>query len=263
VPEEESTAVAKIARIPTPMNVRWQRMQYQLLPLLTVVFCSVLAWRLWHAAPHVTAVGQVNAETTEARSPEFGYLEDPPAPLRAPRLFDAVAAGQVVARVARDAGGAAGVDLVAPVAGQVVEIHRRTGQSVGAGQAVFTIAADHGRSITAYLRGDLRGYPEPGMPVAVRPRAGPADRAFRSVVERVGPQYQPVPAAQLRNNRAQEWGLPVMIPIPPEAFLRPGELVFVDWLASPPSGSATASNSAGTNAVGKNNRPGDLVQVGG
>lgn len=207
--------------------------------MLVVTLCGTVAWRLWRQAPQVTAVGQVNVETADAHSSGAGTLVDLPAG-RALRVFDAVAAGQVVARVEDDAG--KWTDVTAPLAGQVVQIHRQPGQPVTAGQPVLTVASSRGRYVTAYVRGE-RGA-APGAAVEVRAQSD-ANRSFRAVVERVGPQYQPVPAAHLADRKAAEWGLPVLIPIPPDAVLRPGELVRVGWTSAP---STSNASNGGTTA---------------
>jgi multidrug resistance efflux pump len=217
--------VSNNLRIPTPINVRWRRLQYQLVPFLTVILCSLIAWRLWHEAPRVTAVGQVGIETADVRSPSDGVLLDVPG--RAPRLYDVVTTGQLLARLEHDG---KTTDLTAPVTGQVVKLHRRAGDSVREGQLLVSIAGEHGRYITTYVRSDQRLQPEPGMPVDVRLKSDPS-KTYRTAVERVGPQFEPVPAAQLRDRKAEEWGLPVIISIPPEAGLKPGELVYIGWYA--------------------------------
>lgn len=219
--------MSKLSPIPTPLSVRWRRLQYQLVPVLTVVLCSLVAWRLWHDAPRVTAVGQVNVESTEVRSPAAGTLLDLPA-ARSPRLYDSVTTGQLLARLEYDGGKT--VDITAPLSGQVVALHRKPGDAVKAGQLLVSIAAERGRFITTYVRSEQRVQPEPGMAVDVRLKSDPS-KTYRTTVERVGPQYEQVPPAQLRDRKAEEWGLPVIIAAPPEAALKPGELVYIAWYA--------------------------------
>jgi hypothetical protein len=50
-------------------------------------------------------------------------------------------------------------------------------------------------------------------------------RAFESYVAAVAPQVEPIPKRHLHNPNVEEWGIAVQIVIPPEAELRPGELV--------------------------------------
>ena len=210
-----------------PFSVRWRRLQYQLVPVLTVLLCSVVAWRLWQAAPRVTAVGQVSVESTDVRSPSAGLLVDLPGG-NAPRLFDAVIAGEVVARLEHDGGQL--TDIVAPASGKMVALHRRPGDTLNRGQLILSIAPDRGRFITTYVRSEQRVQPQPGMAVDVRSRSDPS-KSYRTIVQRVGPQFEPVPAAQLRDRKTEEWGVPVVIAAPPDAPLKPGELVYIGWYA--------------------------------
>jgi len=93
-------------------------------------------------------------------------------------------------------------ELIAPISGQVSKIHHAVGDSVANGQKVFTIVAEQGRTITTYLRSDQRVAAEPGMTVSVRQRSD-AGKTFSAIVERVGVQYESVPAAQLRDHKTR------------------------------------------------------------
>lgn len=220
--------------IPTPPFVRWQRLQHRLVPVLAVALGAGAAWRLWREAPRVTAVGQVDVETADVRAPDAGEAANPPHDKAdAPKLYDTVAPGQVLARVRRFGDGHL-IDIAAPFGGQVVKIHFHPGQAVTGGERLFTLAGDRGVSITTYVRSDQAIRPEPGMAVDVRERSDSA-KTFQAVIERVGPQYEPVPAAQLRDRKTEEWGLPVIITVPPDANLKPGELVYVGWHPSEPA----------------------------
>lgn len=212
--------------VPTPLFIRWQRSQNRLIPALAVVLAAAAAWRLWHETPRVTGVGQVDADTADVRSAVAGEADDP-ANGAAPELYESVAAGRVLARVrtATDQY----TNVTAPVAGQVTKVHFHPGQSVSVGERLFTIAGDRGLTITTYVRSDQRIRPEPGMAVDVRDQSD-ANRTFRSSVERIGPQYEAVPAGQRRDQKAEEWGLPVVISVPPSANFKPGELVYIGWL---------------------------------
>jgi hypothetical protein len=218
----------------TPLFIRWQRLQQRLVPFLFVALGAAAAWRLWREAPRITAVGQVDLETVNVRSPADGEAADPPPDSPpSPRLIDAVAPGQVLARVRTTDGKL--LDITAPFGGQVVKVDCNPGQAVASGQTLFRIASDRGLSITTYVRSDQRARPEPGMAVDIREESDAA-RTFHAVIERVGPQYEPIPSAQLRDRKAEEWGVPVIISLPPEAKLKPGELVYVGWLPAASAG---------------------------
>jgi multidrug resistance efflux pump len=166
-------------------------------------------------------------QTASVRSPTGGILVELPRG-RSLEMYDSVSAGQVVAQVEHDA---KRTDLTAAMSGQIVAIHRQPGRSVTAGETILTIASDRGRSITTYVRAEQRLSPEAGMPVEVRLRSDPT-QTFAASVQRIGPQYEPVPPAQLRDRKSEEWGLPVVISIPPDVALKPGELVYVGWPAA-------------------------------
>jgi hypothetical protein len=223
--------VSENRTIPTPINVRWQRLQYQIIPVMAVVLCAAVAWRLWHDAPRANGIGQVNAESADARSPAAGTLVDL-GPAKQPHLFDSVVAGQVIARVEREGGKP--VDVTAPISGQIMTVRHTAGETVRSGQTLMTIAADRGKYITAYVRSGDRVHPEPGMAVDVRSASDPS-KVYQTWVDRIGPQYEPVPPQQQRSKKSEEWGLPVMIVVPPDATLRPGELVYVGWRTGAPA----------------------------
>ena len=70
------------------------------------------------------------------------------------------------------------------------------------------------------------------MPADVRLRSDPS-KVYRGVIERVGAEVEPVPVKQLRDQKVKEWGLPVIITLPPEATPHPGELVDVNLRPNP------------------------------
>jgi HlyD family secretion protein len=255
--------------IPTPAPVRWQRAQLQLLPILTFLLCSVIAWRLWQAqglnAP--TVVGEVNPYHAEVTSPRGGVLARIAG--RQLRLYDSVSAGEVIARVAKAKGAAAAartsgakgggggessaaavnasdgddsddpadadralIPVTAPIGGQVIDIRVRPGRPVQSGEPIMTIAAAYGASVTTYVRSGQKVHPEPRMEADVRLRSDPT-KVYRGVVERVGAEFEAVPTKQLRDQKIKEWGLPVIITLPPEATPHPGELVDVSLRPNP------------------------------
>jgi len=211
--------------IPTPPLVRWRRIRYQLIPIVAVILCSLAAWQLWRESPRATVIGQVTAESVDLRAPGTGMLVELPDRTE-PRQFDQVIAGQIVARIQHDDG--RWTDLAAKSDGQIIAIQREPGQTVAAGDSILTLAPNHGRHITAYLRADHHLQIEPGTPGILHPHSDPT-ASVRAAVERVGPRYERIPAAQIRDRKGDERGLPILISIPPECPLRPGELVYVEW----------------------------------
>lgn len=116
------------------------------------------------------------------------------------------------------------LDIRAPIAGTIVAVHRRPGQSVRAGDPVVTIAADQGRYIVGYVPQENRFRPEVGMAVEVRSRL-PGIPPREGVVDQVGPQVEPIPVHQRRSAQVMEWGQPVRILLPEGLEARPGELL--------------------------------------
>lgn len=230
--------MTKLSPIPTPKRVRLDRLRHRIVPVCTVVLSAALALWIWSGSFAVTTVGQVDSDTTDVHSPSAGLLSEIPEG-RLPRQFDVVHAGDVLGRIQAENGKFSPV--VAPVSGQVIEVRGEPGQPIKAGQTVLTLIADRGQSITAYIRAEERVQPKPGMAVDVVQHAD-ASKKFRAVVERVGPRFEPIPAAHLRGRKTEEWGLPVIITVPADANLRPGELVYIGWL--PPTTSVKVSPQA-------------------
>jgi multidrug resistance efflux pump len=116
------------------------------------------------------------------------------------------------------------LEIRTPIQGTICAIYRLPGQAVRAGDPILAIAANQGRFIVSYIRETQRIRPVIGMSVSVQVRTIPRDAAW-TLVERVGPQVEPVPPHHLRDPKVPEWGLPVRIPVPSGLTLKPGELV--------------------------------------
>ena len=71
------------------------------------------------------------------------------------------------------------------------------------------------------------------MAVTLWPRNDPK-RVVQGTVDTVGATVEPVPARQLRDQRLPEWGLPVRLSVPPDAGLRPGEMVNMAFKTTSP-----------------------------
>src|SRR5690242_14304459 len=125
-------------RIPIPLHIRWRRFQYQLIPVLTVVLCSLIAWRLWTQSPHVTILGQVDVKSALVTSSVAGNVVAPGEARH--QLYEPVSKGELLARV-QTANGSE-VEIAAPISGQIVKLHGSKGRHVAAGDPLFTIAAD-------------------------------------------------------------------------------------------------------------------------
>ena len=114
--------------------------------------------------------------------------------------------------------------------GRIVEIYRRPGQAVRAGEPIMRIANPDSMYIVSYVRQPNRVIIEPNTIVGVQVRSIRAKiRNAKTTIDRIGPQIEAVPARQLRDPVKPEWGLPVRIKVPQELKLTPGELVNITY----------------------------------
>ncbi|MCY2951376.1 MAG: HlyD family efflux transporter periplasmic adaptor subunit [Planctomycetota bacterium] len=118
--------------------------------------------------------------------------------------------------------------IISPLDGQISAIHRHPGEMVQPGDAIMTITDEQSHHIISYVREDQRIRPAKGMKVRIRSRFD--GKTVESEVEEVGPRYAPIPVhhSHAKDPVAAEWGLPILIRMPPAlSGLRPGELVEV------------------------------------
>jgi multidrug resistance efflux pump len=116
--------------------------------------------------------------------------------------------------------------------GTIMEVYRRPGQAVRAGELIMRIANPDSMYIVSYVRQPHRVNLEENTPVGVQVRTVPI-RGADTYIARVGPQIESVPTRQLRDPKIPEWGLPVKISVPKELKLTPGELVNITYKAAP------------------------------
>ena len=116
----------------------------------------------------------------------------------------------------------------APIDGIVSFVHRRSGESVMAGESIVTISSVQSEQIVAFVRQPLTYRPKAGMAVHVRVRTAHRETGEATVIT-VGAQMEPYNSAMLpfTSNRPQEWGLPIALTMPVGLNLFPGELVDV------------------------------------
>lgn len=118
--------------------------------------------------------------------------------------------------------------LLSPIDGFVSIVHRHTGEAVQPGEPILTISSSRPEKIIAYLRQPLREHPRAGMAVEVRSRSGQRIVA-RGEITGVGGQMEAIlpELLPIRPSGAPtvEYGLPVLVSVPPELPLIPGEIV--------------------------------------
>ncbi|MCP4194597.1 MAG: HlyD family efflux transporter periplasmic adaptor subunit [Planctomycetaceae bacterium] len=121
------------------------------------------------------------------------------------------------------------LSIKAPIDGVITAIYRRPGQRVVAGDQIVTISGSNSNYVLSYVRDTNHTQLHPGMEVHLRLRqAGSPD--FVTNIEEVGPQLEPVPTNQLRDQSMEEWATPIKIRIPQplrNEQIRPGQLLNV------------------------------------
>lgn len=121
------------------------------------------------------------------------------------------------------------LELKAPFDGIVSEIQRKSGEAVLAGEPILSIAETKPREILAYANQKLASRLEANMKVKLIKNSIPQQIA-NSQITHLGPGVQLVPE-QLRGDPAvPEWGRPMLIRVPPNMNLMPGEIVGIKGL---------------------------------
>lgn len=120
--------------------------------------------------------------------------------------------------------------LLSPMNGFVSAIYRQSGESVLAGETILIISGTQSERILAYLRQPLQVEPTVGMLIEVRSRSRSRGMAMATTeVVSVGRQMEPIlpELLPMRPGGADsiEYGLPLIIRLPPELGLIPGEIV--------------------------------------
>lgn len=120
------------------------------------------------------------------------------------------------------------VVLLSPIDGFVSAVHRRTGEAVMPGEPIVTVSIKRSDRITAFIRQPVRIDVQKGMSFEIRSRSLNRAVAVGEVIA-VGGQMEPIlpELLPMRPNTASniEYGLPIVVRIPPELALVPGEIV--------------------------------------
>lgn len=125
------------------------------------------------------------------------------------------------------------VELRAPISGVITLLSQKQGAYVSEGLPILTIRSEVAEHIVGYLRQPSSINPEAGATVEVITRGGRRHSALAQIIK-VGPQYEALgPAFQRPYNTLEERALPVLISMPPELALRPGEMVDLRLIANP------------------------------
>lgn len=118
------------------------------------------------------------------------------------------------------------ITLRAPISGMVHLVNRQPGEFVAEGEPVLSINASKSDRIVGYLRQPYPIEPEVGIPVEVITRERKRQK-FISQISRVGAQVEVITNALafLRPGVLVDAGLPIVISVPEEVNIRPGEAV--------------------------------------
>lgn len=123
------------------------------------------------------------------------------------------------------------VEILSPISGVITRIHRNRGDYVREGELILTVRGERGEHIVGYVRQPAGRIPGSGDTLEVVMRSDPRQRARVQVIA-VGPQYEPlVPALIGPIAPPEERALPLLLTMPAELPVRPGEIVdlrFVD-----------------------------------
>ncbi len=116
-------------------------------------------------------------------------------------------------------------ELKAPIDGKIIALYKRAGERVRRGEIIMTIVAPTSNRVIGYVRQPLNIMPTTNDVVTVRTRSQKRIVATGKIVE-VGPSWVELnPTLLATDVRRREVGLPVLIQLPPEFQLTPGEYV--------------------------------------
>ena len=127
------------------------------------------------------------------------------------------------------------VDLLAPFDGVVSVVHRWSGETIQAGEPILTVSQEKPSRVVSFIRQPIQVQTQPGMKVEVRARGGKREIGVGEVL-RVGSQLEPIspsllprtsgmPAGGNSGGSTIENGLPVLVSLPANLTLYPGEVV--------------------------------------
>jgi len=123
------------------------------------------------------------------------------------------------------------IPLTAPITGMVRTIHRQPGEYVADGEPLVSIGGLKADHIVAYLRQPYRFDPQVGMKAKVATRTQKR-QLFWTEIREVGAHVEVITnsLAFLRQGLLVDAGLPIILDVPQEARIRPGETVDI-WLS--------------------------------
>jgi multidrug resistance efflux pump len=129
------------------------------------------------------------------------------------------------------------ITLRAPITGMVGSVARQAGESAVEGEILLTINALTSERVVAYLRQPYPIDPHVGQEVVMITRERKPRRLNGSIVQ-VGAQVEMITNALafIRTGSLIDVGLPIVVSIPPEVSIRPGEILDITFRAAQPTG---------------------------
>jgi multidrug resistance efflux pump len=137
------------------------------------------------------------------------------------------------------------VKLTSPIDGIIIPIHgqrndtvlqrpgeevvRRPGEVVRAGDPILAVAEAEPTEVVAYVTEQQLGHLRDRMEVELVKTSLPPQVAASKIVD-IGPTVELIPQRLWRNPNVPQWGLPVLVEIPPGLKLVPGEVVGIRGL---------------------------------
>jgi multidrug resistance efflux pump len=116
--------------------------------------------------------------------------------------------------------------LSAPITGMVGALQRQPGEYVAAGEPLLIVHSLWSNRVVGYLRQPYPLDPQTGMAVLVTTRSRQREKYWTQITQ-VGAQVESITnsLAYLRPGLLIDAGLPIIVALPPQAKIRPGEIV--------------------------------------
>jgi multidrug resistance efflux pump len=132
------------------------------------------------------------------------------------------------------------ITLRAPIDGMVTGILRRSGESVVGGEPLLSISSARAERVVGYLRQPYTVQPEVGAQLILTTRER-HPRQLTGVVTEIGAQVEIITNALafVQPGKLVDAGLPLIVSLPENAGIRPGEIVDISF-RKPRAGDVTA-----------------------
>jgi multidrug resistance efflux pump len=165
-------------------------------------------------------------EQIEARMAQLRPIGESPSP--GTNQFSASVIADLDQRMAKVQTNWNAITLVAPISGRVHMLARRESEYVREGEPLVMIASPRSDRIVAYMRQPLSFEPQPGMAVDVQTQNRQRQR-FTTTIAEVGAQLVAITngLAYMQQGALVDMGLPIILAVPANIQLRPGETVNV------------------------------------